>query len=806
MDLLASLRFLARRKAVTAVAIATMALALGANTVAFSVVRAFLLSGLAVPEPDRLVVIAPERELPGRGMLLFYDAYPNYQLIRQTRRAFADVTCVTSSTVSWDDHGEIRSLQATVATASFFATMRVQPVMGRAFAEREEGPSPAPVVVVSHAFWNGALGADPSVLGRSLIINGVPTTVIGVMPEGFSQPEPTDLWQPFDLPPAQRAAINGGRILTTFGRIADGASREAALADAAEFTRRTREANSVDNKDYHYVLPTLRDQLLSGADATVLLVQAGAAVLLLLAVLNLSSLLLAWGLERSQEMAVRRALGAGDGRVVRLLILQSALVVAVGFAGGLVGAQLALSFLRGVDLGPALGYFIGALRLDGSVLLFSAGLAAVTAVIAGTLPAWLGGRVDLGAALRASSRSMTLSPGAIRWQKAMVVVQAALSVMVLSAAAVVAVTFRNLSNVPDGFASGSRVVARISLPGADYPSHASRVAFAIALLGHLEAEPALRSYGFTNTLPVGDVPWGGRFMVPGADGVTLGEPAVLNFRRVSPGYLAAMAIPLIRGRRFDAHDDSASTKVAIVSAALAERYWPGDDAVGKRIYRVASSTAPPEALEVVAVAGNVMDAGYNMAPGEAIYVPYAQVSVSRLSIVAESRDGAAAGLAAVRRALKATDPVVSASGTTTLDALVAQANVLPRLRAAVLLGFAIVALAIAGLGSYGVMRQLVANREREFAVRLVFGAMPHNLGRAVFGQVLRLTLPGIAVGLAGAWMLAGVMASFVFGVEPRSLPVLTAVSLCVLALAAIAAAPSAVRAMRLDVRNGISVA
>jgi putative ABC transport system permease protein len=265
-----------------------------------------------------------------------------------------------------------------------------------------------------------------------------------------------------------------------------------------------------------------------------------------------------------------------------------------------------------------------------------------------------------------------------------------------------------------------------------------------------------------------------------------------------------MGIPVLRGRAFDVHDDSASIPVAIVSAALAARYWPGEDAVGKRILRVASTTAPPQTLEVVGIAGNVMDAGYNAPEGQTVYVPFAQASVSRLSIVVESGSAPGTALAALRRALMATDPIVAASATATLDTLVAQANALPWLRAIVLLGFAMIAVAIVGLGSYGVMRQLVANREREFALRLIFGAPPGDLGRAVLAHAARLTIPGVAAGLVVAWLLAGTLRAFVFGIAPRSLLVFAVVSLGVLTLEALTAAPSAVRAMRVDARKSLS--
>jgi putative ABC transport system permease protein len=585
------LRFLARRKALSAIAIFTMALALGANTAALSVLKAFLLSSLAVPEPDRLVVIAPEREMPGRGSVVFSEAYPNYELLRKTQRTFADIGVVVQLQASWDQNGEARPLNATRASASFFSTLRIQPLLGRAFTASEEGPSPTPVVIVSYGLWTSAFARDPSVIGRSIVLNGASHTVIGVMPVGFEQPVPSDIWLPFDIPAAQRTAITGARQLTVFGRIADGVSFDAALASVKQFTARAIEANPADNKDFHYNMKTLRDVLLNGADSTALFVQVGAVTLLVLAILNLASLLVAWGFERKQEMAVRRALGAGDGRVMRLLLQQSIAIVAAGAVLGVVLAYVALRTLQQFDLGPTVTVFVAKAHLDFGVLMATAAIAVICGLAAGALPAWFSRRDQLSDAMRASSRSATLSPVAIRWQKAMVVGQAALSAAILAAASLIAMSFWRLSEIPDGFSSRGRIVARIVLPDATYGKHPERAAFGRALAENLGSEPDLTSAGFTTTLPVGDGTWGGRFFVELPDGSTDKEPALFHIRRVSPGYLETMGIPLLRGRAFTTHDDTGAVAVAIVSRALAARLWRNEDPIGKRLLRVVAGSA-----------------------------------------------------------------------------------------------------------------------------------------------------------------------------------------------------------------------
>jgi predicted permease len=806
VEFVTSLRFLARRKAVAVVAIFTMACALGVNTAALAVLRAFLFSEMGVPEPDRLVHVGSWRELPGRGEVLFNDAYPNYSLFRETQRAFGEVGVVLQNVVSWSRATDVRALQNARVSASFFRAMRVPPILGRTFSPDEEGPSPDPVIVIGHALWTEGFSRDSSVIGRAITIDGVPTTIIGVMPEGFTQPAPTDVWQPFDLPEQQRSVISGGRILSMFARIRDGVPYAAAVTDVAEFTRRAQAASPADNRDYRYRIQTLRDQLLTNADSTVVLIQVAAASLLLLAILNLVSLLVAWGFERDQEMAVRLALGGGRSQVVRLLVAQSVVIIGAGLVVGVGLAFLLIAGIRQLDLGPQLGFFLGHVRVDGAVLLICVPIAAALAIAAGALPALVNRRQGLASALRTVSRSSSLSAGALRLQRAMVVLQAALSVVVLASATTVGLSFRNLSAVPDGFQASNRVVARVILPDEQYGTHGKRSAFADALLAGLQREPALGGSAFSTTLPVGDVRWGGRFFVPDQNGAIAGDPTLFHFRRISPDYLRTIGIPLLRGRQFTARDDSASTRVVIISRAMAEQYWPNDDPVGKTIHRAGAGSAPAVPFEIVGVVGDAMDGGYEASRGQTVYVPFAQVSSTRLSIIAEPREGLGRSdaVTAIRRAVRSADPMLAASGITTLEELVSTANALPQLRASILLVFALAAVLIAGLGAYGVMRQLVANRERELALRLVFGAVPTDLAREVLLQVAKLTVPGVLVGLGGAWMAANLLRTFVFGVDPRSAVVLTGVAAGVLALATIAAAPSVRRAMQLDPKSTTS--
>lgn len=799
----AGLRFLGRRKAAFTVAVLTMALALGANTIVFSALKTFLFASVGVPDADRLLLIWPTRDVGGHSTH-FAEAYPNYDLIRRTQHAFTDITVTNPAIASWDDAGESRPLRTSRVTASFFATMRVFPMLGRAFTQSEQEPVGTRLVVISYGLWKSAMAGDPSVVGRTMRLDGQPYTLIGVMPEGFTQPASTaDIWIPLDVPPGDRVAITGARHYYMYGRLDAAHTAHDALIDAKDFTTRTVAANA-DNREFRYEMKRVRDDLLDGVDSTVVLIQEGAGVLLLLAVLNVASLLLAWGFERRQELAVRQALGAGGGRVVRILLLQSLVVVGTGAVVGVGVTGLAIPWLRGLDLGRTLTLFTSRISLDGGVLAVSAVVAVIAGLVAGVLPAWFSRRSDIVQSLRAGGRSATLSPAALRWQQGMVVVQAALSVVILGAAALIGLSFRNLQHVRGGFVAHGAIVARVPVDARRYADSASRATLGRAVVDNLSREPSIAEVAFTSTLPVGDNPWSTYFFVPQPDGSLSKEPALFQIRRVSPNYLQTIGIPLVTGRQFDGHDDTNAPPVTIVSQRLAKRLWPGESAIGKRIYRVVPGSKVPGPLTVVGVAGNVIDEGASAPPSETVYIPWAQLSTNTLSLVVRPHGSDEAAISALQHGLRVTDPLMVAHDVAKLDALVDRANVLPRLESIILLVFAAAATLMAMLGCYGVMRQVVSTREREYAMRLVFGASPAELGRSVLRQVARLTVPGVGAGLVTVILLGGVLKRFVFGVDPRSAVVLSAVSLAMLVIGIAAALPSVVRAMRVDVRRSIT--
>lgn len=800
LDFATAWRFFARRRAATAVIVLTMALALAANTAVFSVLKAFVFSGLGFPEPERVVNVWTVRHIDGRGPVNFLDAHVNIQLLRETTRFWESMGAVFGVDLNWQqDDGEARRVPGARAQAEFFRVMGVQPALGRLFTREEEGPKAAPVAVIGASLWRSAFHAAPDVLGRPIRLNGVPHTIVGVLPEGFAQPSNTEIWLPYDLPVAMWTNVVGARNVNNYARLAPGQTVATANEELRGFVARAREAQP-DNRDWTWTVQPLREALLGGADRTILFVQVGAGVLLLLAITNLASLLLAWAAERQRETAVRMALGASAWQLTRQFLAQSLLLVGLGGAAGLGLAAAALPIAQRLNPNRALAAFLTDLQLDLGTLGFAGVLVLGTGLLAGLLPAWQARRISFLEALRSETRGASLSREGLRWQQAMIVVQGAVSVLILTGAALAAVGFARLNRVDLGFRTENRVAFQLQFPDPAYAAHPTRVEFVRRLEQNLANESAVRSFAFTGSLPVGDRGWGGAFVPQRANGEFDRDPTVLHFRRVTPGYLRTMGTPLLEGRLLDIRDDADAPHVAVVSKSTADKFWPGVSALGRKLRRTADRNAP--LVEVVGVVGNVRDAGVLQGEADAIYMPWEQVSMTRGWVVLEGPDTREL-FAAGRRALAATAPDVAAYNPGTLDHFASQATALPRLQMALLGVFALVATGITALGSYGVMSQLVANRQKEMAIRAALGASRGEVLRLVLGQNARLAAAGAVIGLGAAWLAARWAQSAVAGFPGDVGWPFAAVTVLVLALTQAASFIPARRAAGVEVQKAL---
>ena len=789
-------RFLRRRAGATAVIVLTLAFALAANTAAFAVLKAFLLSGIGVPQPDRLHVIT---QVLGPQNTL--DAWPNYLLLRDQVRAFDTVAAVLAADFNWGEGDEVRRLAGARVTANFFQAMRRPPLLGRGLTEKEQGPNPAAVVLISHRLWQASFGGSADVISHSLRLNGAPHAIIGVMPEGFSLPPDVDVWVPFDLPTEMWTRIVGGRQLLLFGRLADRLSVATAQEELRAVGKRIEYSN-IANKDWSYRSVSVRQFYLNGADRTILLVQAGAVVLLILAATNLSSLLLAWAAERERETAVRLALGARARDILRQQVAQGLVLMLAGSALGLLLAAAALPALRELNPTPTLSFFLRHLRIDPAVAGATILVALGTGLLTALAPLWQTRRTDLVTTLKAESRGGTASRGALRWQKAMVAAQAAITVLVLAVAALAAWNFARLDRAGPGYTTEGRGVFRVQLPETVFPDNAKRAAFMRAFAENLGHEPALTEAGVSNTLPFGDLPTGAALTYEAKPGEFTTEPFIFNHRRITAGYFAATGIPLRRGRNFTPQDDASVPSVAIVSQRLADKRWPGADPIGMR-FRRSVPGQPSMEITVVGVVGTVRDAGTISPDGETLYVPFVQNTTRKFSVVARGRAGVDDAVAAGVRALRATAPGLAAYEVTTLEKLAWQSNATPRLQTVLLGAFALVAAGVAVLGSYGVMSQLVANREREMAVRLAVGGSPGEVLRMVLAQNARLAAVGALLGAGVGWAGGRWLQGLVTGVNTTAPWAYFAVAALTVLLTQVATLLPARRAAGLDVQKAL---
>jgi predicted permease len=441
-------------------------------------------------------------------------------------------------------------------------------------------------------------------------------------------------------------------------------------------------------------------------------------------------------------------LGASTTDIVRQFVIQTLLLVGTAGVAALFLAWLILPVLKQLNPDPSLASLLGQVRIETVTVSAAIAVILLAGILSGLLPAWQTRSVALETALRSQSRGGGASFKAVRWQQAMIVTQAAIAVLILASAVIAGVTLFKLTQVHLGFQTQDRIVFRIQLPEPAIDTHEKRVLFARALEQNLASETALKAYGFTTTLPVGDTSWGGSYLPQLGSGEYASEPSVFQLRRVSAGYIASMGIPLVQGRLFNDRDRIDRTPVAIVSKTLAAKYWPNGDAIGHKLRRAGP---PGTEFEIVGIVDDVRDNGPADVVPETLYIPYEQFSHRHLSIVLAVHHSVADAIAAGRRALRASNPDVAAFDIATLDSLASQTLALPRLQFALLAGFGILAVLITALGAYGVMSQVVGVREKELAIRSALGATRSNVVRLIAWQNAKLATFGIIGGVVAAW-------------------------------------------------------
>jgi predicted permease len=759
-----ALRVLARSPGFAAVAVFTLAVGIGANTAIFSVANALLLRPLPYDRPGRLVLIGAERKLAKiAGEPL---SWPRFVQVNNSQRSFSGLAAFTSETFNLTGRGDPAQLAAARVSWNFFDVLGVRPALGRAFRPPEDKAGGDNVVLIASSLWERRFAADPRAVGQSITLDSKDYTVIGVLPRGFEfgllGPN-VEVYAPrvFELnlltPPYVQA---GAMFLNFVGRLRAGSGLRQAQAEmdtlAAQYRRENPKLADAD-PGLTVQVGNLRDQMVAGVRTAVLILFGAVGLVLLIACANVSSLLLERALGRRREMAVRTAMGATRGGLVRQLLAES-LILALG--GGVLGAALSAWGTRVLaamaqDRLP----LASAIRVDGAVLAFTLAVSALAGILFGLAPALQVSRPDLNSVLRSEGRGATSGRRHNRVRNFLVVSQVALSVVLLIGAGLLLRNFIQLRDADPGFDARNLLTMNVTLPAARYSQGPQMIAFFRELVSQVDSLPGVRSAAVSSALPGNPV----RFtpaLPEGQPAVPLAERPVFNVQTLSPGYVATMRLPLRAGREFSEHDEASPT-VLLVNEALVRRFWPRENAIGKHI-TVGRGAVP---YEVVGVVGDVHNTPQAADVQPEIYLPFARLPWASMNLVVRTAAPPRGFAAAVRQRVLAVDKDQPVTQVLSMEEVLANGAAQPRFLTTLLGGLSGIALLLAIVGIYGAIACSVTERTQEMGIRMALGAPRAGILRLVLRQGLALALSGISLGVAASLVLTRLMATMLYHVS-----------------------------------------
>ena len=821
-DMRFGLRSLARAKGLGAAAIVVLALGIGANSAIFSVTSALLVRPLPFRDPDRLVLVF--ENLASRRSVRLMPSAPAFEDIRFEGEAFEDVAALARGEGSLDLGDRAVAVRVSRVTTELLPLLGAPLELGRGFLPGEDAPGKDQVAVLSHGQWVQQFRGERAALGRQIVLDGVKRTVVGVLAEGFTPFFPSDVWLPLTLTPAQLGQDRRDYgLLLVIGRLREGVSLPDAQERMNELARHLREEHPDSGRSGLQVVP-MREVFLGDLRPALLLLMGAVGFVLLIACANVANLLLVRATARQRELAVRAALGASRGRLMRQLISEG---LALALCGGGLGLLIALWAIE--LLVPIGSETIRASRIevDGRVVLFTLVISLLAGLVAGLVPALQATRPDLTTQLKDGARRAT-SAGRRRMRDALVIFEVALAFLLLIAAGHEVRSYRNLLRVDPGFEANGAVAVGLSLPPYRYPDGESQGRFFHSLLERTSQLPGIDSAGFVMNVPLGGGGSLWHFDVEGPGGRGTGH--VVELLQVwSPGAEKALRIPLVSGRGLQESDDQGAPRVALVNEVLARRYWPGEEALGKRVrpYRfhfedaqgrrywpqgpdqAPSGVQPtPPWFTIVGVIGNVKQVKLSVEPRAEVILPLAQFPVPEGALILRASNPGRVGalLEAARTALGKLDPNLAPEEAAPLRQIAVDSAAQQRDPMILLALLALFAVVMAGMGIYGVMSWVVAERGRELSIRMALGAPPQGVLKLVLREGLRLALAGIIAGWVCAFALAGPLGRISMGLsrlDPLLCLVLSGLLLLVALLASLLPARKAARidprvAFRLD--------
>lgn len=788
-DLRYALRVLSRRSGFTAVAVLTLALGIGANTAIFSVVHSVLLRPLPFPEPERLVEVWESRVKLGWNQAGMNPAnFWDFQTYNQT---FEELAALLSRSLSLTGLGFPERVDGAAVSAGFFRALGTRPLLGRTFAAGEDEPgADHQVALLANGFWRRRFGADPGVVGSSLTFDGRSFSVVGVLPPGGPWLDAADVFVPLVRDPQEDRT---GFYLQVVGRLKPGVTMAAARADLEAVARRLEEQFPEANAGIGVALAPASVWVAGDELRRALWVLLGAvSLLLLIACVNLANMLLAKATDRTRETAVRAALGADRGTLVRQSLVESLVLGALGAAVGLVLAGGMIQLVKTFDPGgiPRLGE----VRLDAWVLAFTASAALFTGALSGLLSALQGPRTELAAWLREGDRSLSGRRAQKRSLNVLVAAEVALSLMLLVGAGLLIRSFAGLLRVDRGFATENRLALAVDMPSSYEYERRSEVRD--RFLERVAALPAVASASAVNLRPLSPGSTGLGIVAAGQAHAAGDEVPWASWRLISPGYFETLGIPLLRGRAFDERDVVGDPWRVVISERLAERLWPGEDPVGRTA--VLWKGQGDNEAEVVGVVGNMRERGLEADPTLAVYLPYRGASSLPVHFVIHASADPSELVPTLRAILAEIDPGLPLSDVRSLDGVVGDSVATRRFHTILLAIFAAVALGLALAGIYGVQAYSVTRRTSEIGVRVAMGARPRQVLGLIVGQGMRPAVLGIVLGVAGALALSRVMTGLLFGVAASDPLTYVAAALVLAVAAGVSSYLPALRALHLD--------
>jgi putative ABC transport system permease protein len=788
-DLAFGVRSLARRPAFTAIVVATIALGVGANAAIFSVVNGILLRPLPYPHAERLVSFGHEAPT-------WLTSEPNFVDYRRDMRSIEGLGAYSprDGTLTIGDQPE--RIHVVRASEDFFPVLGVKPMVGRAFASDEFVPRIAPVALISYALWQTRFAGDPKIVGRNVLLDGTPRVVVGVMPRFFDFPEArTHLWLPMMRFNPDSLGDRANNYLFMVARLKEGVTIERARNDAATIAQRIMRdhPNSFNPKDpIRPHLTSVREDLVGNTRPYLLALLAAVGFVLLIASANVANLLLVRGETRHKEMAVRNALGASRFRLVSQLFTESAVLAGVGGALGLIIAWAGDRAL--VALAPPSIPRLDAITIDWRVVAFTAFVATATGLLIGLLPAWRASRGNSVDALRDAGRVVGARGGARRVRRALVIAEVALAVTTLSGAGMLIRSLWNLQSADLGFVPENTLTAKVSLPARDYNNARSEIFFS-QLLEKARAIPGVVGAGAAGWLPVVDR--GGLWGIQQEGKPEHAEWPTAAPQQVTPGYFKAIGLSIVAGREFTSDDRDGAVPVAIVSEQFAKKVFPGANPLGKRF----KLGGPGPYMTIVGVVRDVRARGFDDTPEPTMYFPYAQTAKSayvmpRSMAILIRVDGDAEAVApALREIVRSLDRNVPLSEVRTLEQVVATSVSTRQFNTALLAGFALLALVLAGIGTYGVISFAVSQRSHEIGVRMALGAEDRSVLVLVMSEGLRLCVVGVGIGLLISVAVGQAIRAMLVGVPPIDVPTFAVTTVMLVVVGALASLLPARRAL-----------